>query len=74
MIFKFSESTSIDLSSQKLKTIVLELGDIAEVLGLARHGEFTQSPERLTSVHRLVELYRCLDFPPLPPLPDQRWN
>lgn len=73
MVSILAVPTQIDLSSEAIKNVVLEMVDMTQALGLSLNKEMICSSERCAYILDLIERYNSFDPFPFPP-PDQRWD
>lgn len=66
-------STEISLSSETINSMVLEVADTAQILGLPLNKAMANLSERYAEIRRLVVMYHNFDSFPIPN-PDQCWN
>ena len=66
-------STEINLSSETINNMVLEVVDIAQFLGLPLNKAMTDLSENYAEIRRLVDQYSNLGSFPIPS-PEQCWQ
>lgn len=66
-------SNEINLSSETINSMVLEVVSTAQVLGLPFNKARSNLSERYTEIRRLVDLYSNFESFPIPN-PDQCWQ
>lgn len=66
-------STQINLSSEVIKNIVLEVVEVTQALGLSLNAERVSNWELYADVLALIQRYNSLESLPFP-FPGQTWN